>query len=162
MILYIVTSNEYKKFLELNDYEKEVYLEEFWSKTDYWKFERRLLETDANFSTGVLKGRDSERGRFYIKNGPPDDIEIVPMAGWARPFEVWYYYSEGYDVLFSDTKDDGNPRLVKIFKSGEFTEILEKGFQEGEVGEDWFFDIAPGAYPVLEKTEEEGPEVMNE
>lgn len=162
-IYYIVTPGEYKKFLDLNEYEKKVYLEEFWSKRDYWEFERRLLETDAQFSTGVLKGRDSERGRFYIKNGPPDDIEIVPMADWARPFEVWHYFSGGYDVLFSDTKDDGNPRLVKIFKSGELTEILEKGFREGEADEDWLFDIAPGAYPVLEREEEEeGPEVMHE
>jgi GWxTD domain-containing protein len=161
-IHYIATPGEYRTFQGLGKPEKQAYLKDFWSKRDYWEFEERLREADAQFSTGSLKGRDSEQGKYYIRNGPPDDVEIVPMAGVARPFEVWHYYSAGYDVLFSDIKDDGNPRLVKIFESGELVEILERGFREGGVDEDWLYDIEPGTYPTMEKPEEEGPEVRDE
>ncbi|UCG92858.1 MAG: GWxTD domain-containing protein [candidate division WOR-3 bacterium] len=161
-IHYIVTPGEYRTFQRLTESEKKAYLKDFWSERDYWQFEERLREADAQFSTGTLNGRDSERGKYYIRNGPPDDVEIVPMAGVARPFEVWHYYSAGHDILFSDIKDDGNSRLVKIFEPGELIEILERGFREGDVDEDWLFDIAPGTYPTMEKPEEEGPEVIDE
>lgn len=161
-IHYIATPGEYRTFQGLSENEKKAFLKDFWSKRDYWKFEKQLHEADAQFSTGTLRGRDSERGEYYIKNGPPDEVEIVPFAGVARPFEVWHYYSEGFDVLFSDIKDDGNPRLVKIFEPGELVKILEQGFREGKIDEDWLFDIAPGTYPVREEEEEEGREVMDE
>ena len=153
-IQYLVSDYEYNNFCHLNGYQKKIYLKKFWSKNNYWEVEKRLLEADEKFSLRLLKGRDSERGKLYIKNGPPDDIEVIAMAGWARPFEVWHYFSKGYDVLFCDIKDDGNPRLIKTFKTGELIEILQYEVYKGEQ-EDWHFEIGPGTY---DKREKERPE----
>jgi len=150
-IQYLVGPKEYKKFCQLNEHQKKFYLKKFWSKNNYWQFEKRLIGADERFSISELKGRDTERGKFYIKNGPPDEIEKFSMASWARPFEVWHYYSGGYDALFCDIKDDGNPRLIKILKAGELTEILECGFRRGAQNEKWLFDIAPGTYESIHR-----------
>ncbi|MBA7534460.1 hypothetical protein ES705_26706 [subsurface metagenome] len=143
-IHYIISTHEYKKFSTLRDYEKRRYLKNFWSKNDYWQFEKRILEADDKFAIHLLKGRDSERGRFYIKNGPPDDINDMPITDWGRPLEIWYYYAQGYSVLFCDKRCDGNPVIVKIFKSGE----------EDIDDERWLIDIAPGTYKAGQETEE--------
>lgn len=135
-IYYIISTDEYKKFSTLGDYEKKRYLKNFWAKNDYWQFEKRVLETDEKFATNVLKGRDSERGRFYIKYGPPDDIDDMPITDWGRPFEIWHYYAQGYRVMFCDKNCDGNPVIIKIFRPG--VEDIDD--------ETWLFDIAPGTY----------------
>ena len=123
-----------------------MYLKKFWAKHNYWQYEHRILEADAGFKTRLLKGRDSERGKFYIKNGPPDEIEVVTMTLWARPFEIWHYYKGRYDALFLDVKNNNNPQLMKILKPGEFTQIIEMGFKDEKIDEYWFFNMAPGTY----------------
>ncbi|MGB7054189.1 MAG: GWxTD domain-containing protein [bacterium] len=144
-IQYIISSDEYKKFRNLSDVQQEVYLKEFWSLHDYRQFEQRIAEADKRFSTSDLLGRDSERGRLYVMLGPPDEIETMSVENWARPFEVWYYYGRN-DFLFSDIRSDHNPRLIKILKPGELTDILNAGIREGSRDEEWLSDIAPGTY----------------
>ena len=144
-IQYLVSSSEYKKFRKMNETQQEIYLKEFWQRHDYGLFARRIAEADEKFSAGSVLGRDSDRGRFYILLGPPDEIENVPIENWARPFEVWHYYGKN-DYLFSDIKNDLNPRLIKILKPGEITSILASGMREGSRDEAWLSDIAPGTY----------------
>jgi GWxTD domain-containing protein len=151
-IQYIVDPAEFRKFNMLSQHEKDVYLKQFWKDHDYVQYEKRIDDADAGFSTRSLLGRNTERGLFYIKNGPPDEIEVIPMAGWARPFEVWHYYRDGYDVLFCDTKDDGNPRFMKTFRAGELIEIIEHEYFTGEEDkEEWIFDVGPGTYDHTKK-----------
>lgn len=141
-IQYLVSIGDYESFSRLSQFEKRSYLKKFWSKNDYWLFERRLLETDDKFSTYTLQGKDSERGKYYIRNGPPDKIEDKPMTGWGRPFEVWHYYTRGYRVVFCDKMSNGNPEVVKIFRAGD------------DVGdEQWLYDLAPGTYRIETKTQ---------
>jgi len=151
-IKYLVTKDEYGRFQRLNETQRKIYLKEFWSRYDYRQFEKRIIDADAKFSAGTLPGRDSERGRLYIMLGPPDDLETVPIANWGRPFEVWYYYGKN-DYLFCDTRNDQNPRLVKILKPGELTKILATGFRNGTREEDWLSDVAPGTYDWHEDVE---------
>ena len=151
-IQYFVSTTEYKRFEKLNEEERRVYLKEFWSRRDYYRFERRVLESDAAFSTYAVQGRDSERGRLYIKQGPPDEVEVVPIADWARPFEVWCYYGR-QDYVFCDTRDDHNPRLIRVLKPGELTKLLETGIRDGTLDEDWLSDVAPGTYGWDEEVE---------
>jgi GWxTD domain-containing protein len=151
-IQYIVDPAEFKKFNALSEHQKDVYLKQFWKDHNYAQYEKRINDADAGFSTRSFLGRNTERGLFYIKNGHPDEIEVIPMAGWARPFEVWHYYRDGYDVLFCDIKDDGNPRFVKIFRAGELIEIIEHGYFTGEEAkEEWIFDVGPGTYDHIRK-----------
>lgn len=151
-IKYLVSSIEYKRFEELDGAQRRVYLKEFWSRHDYYRFEKRMLEADAAFSTYTLQGRDSERGRLYIMQGPPDEVEVVPIADWARPFEVWRYYGRK-DYVFCDTRNDHNPRLIRVLKPGELTKLLSTGIRDGTLDEDWLSDIAPGTYGWDEEVE---------
>jgi GWxTD domain-containing protein len=152
-IQYLIPINEYKRFLKMDEVRQESYLNEFWSRRDYWEFARRVEAAEKNFATRARRGRDSERGRFYIKNGPPDDIETVALSEWARPFELWHYAAAGYDALFCDTKEDDNPVLIRILKPGEMTTILEMGLRNGDEGE-WLNEIAPGTIPENRKNED--------
>jgi GWxTD domain-containing protein len=153
-IQYLIPSNEYKRFLKMDEPRQESYLSEFWSHRDYWEFARRVEAADKDFATRARRGRDSERGKFYIKNGSPDDIERVALSEWARPFELWHYTAAGYDALFCDTKEDDNPVLIRILKPGEMTTILEMGLRKGDEG-DWLNEIAPGTIPEKHKNVDE-------
>ncbi|MGB3479646.1 MAG: GWxTD domain-containing protein [bacterium] len=141
-IQYLLKTSDYESFSRLSQFEKRGYLKKFWSKNDYWLFERRLLEADDKFSTHTLQGRDSERGKYYIRDGPPDKIEDKPITNWGRPFEVWYYYTRGYRVVFCDKMGNGNPEVVKIF-----------GFGDDIDNEQWLYDIAPGTYRIEDRTQ---------
>ena len=119
-IQYIINPNEYKKFCGLNNFQKKIYLKKFWSKNNYWGFEKRLLESDEKFSTSFLKGRDTEMGKFYIINGPPDEIDFRPMAKSGKSSQVWIYYTRGWYILFCDSKDDGNYELIDNLSHQEY------------------------------------------
>ena len=148
-IQYLVSAHEYRKFQRLTDTQQEIYLKDFWTRHDYRQFERRIVEADSKFSASNLPGRDSDRGRLYIMLGPPDEIEVRSIEYWARPFEVWYYYGRN-DFLFSDIRNDHNPRLIKVLKPGELVDILATGMREGSRAEEWLSDIAPGTYDWYE------------
>jgi GWxTD domain-containing protein len=144
-IEYFITVKEYNEFMKLTESQKDIYLKDFWLRHDYIDLQNRVMEADRRFSVGKLLGRDSERGRLYILQGPPDEIETVPIATWSRPFEVWYYYGRN-DYLFCDIKSDNNPRLIRVLKPGEIAQIIQTGFRDGTREEDWLSDIAPGTY----------------
>ncbi len=111
-IKYLVSEKEYKKFLKM-DYPRLIdYLKKFWSKRNYKEFEKRLLEADEKFSTSNLRGRDTNQGKFYILNGPPDEIEYRPMETTGAPAQVWYYESKGLLLLWCDSNGDGDYELM--------------------------------------------------
>jgi GWxTD domain-containing protein len=151
-IKYLVSEDEYRRYQRLNETQRKIFLKEFWSRHDYFQLEKRMIEADAKFSAGVLLGRDSERGRLYIRIGPPDEIEIMSVENWARPFEVWHYYGKN-DFIFSDIKNDHNPKLIKVLKPGEMTKLMATGFRDGTREEEWLSDIAPGTYNWQEDVE---------
>lgn len=112
------------------------------------ELQRRLLKADQLFSAGTIQGRMSERGLYYVEHGKPDYIERLPMIDWARPLELWHYSSTNEEVLFCDTKEDGNYQLIVTLREGEFSYILESGLRDSEkdVRWPWLFKIAPGTY----------------
>lgn len=67
---------------------------------------------DEKFSTARVKGRDTDRGRIYLKYGPPDVTESHTMLEHTRPHEHWYYYNQGFHFIFVDIFGDGNYLLV--------------------------------------------------
>jgi len=82
---YILTEEEMREFKQLSPGEKERYLEEFWrsidptpgtaeneARTEHY---RRVVYADKHFGTSTKRGALTDRGRIYIKYGPPDDIQ---------------------------------------------------------------------------------------
>lgn len=84
-IEYIMTDAEMAEFQSLSPGEREAYLESFWSRLDpapespenevREEHYRRVVYADKHFSTSTTRGALTDRGRIYIKYGPPDDIE---------------------------------------------------------------------------------------
>lgn len=71
----------------------------FWSKrnaadpgqawADYFQ---QVRMTVGAFSTPNKKGYDSDRGKVYLKYGPPNVITEVKDDPVAYPYEIWHYY----------------------------------------------------------------------
>uniref|UniRef100_A0A7C4TFG0 GWxTD domain-containing protein n=1 Tax=candidate division WOR-3 bacterium TaxID=2052148 RepID=A0A7C4TFG0_UNCW3 len=112
-IQYLVSANEYKKFCNLNEDQKKIYLKRFWQRHNYSQFEKRLRDADEKFSTPFLKGRDTPQGKFYIQNGPPDWIDNQVMEAKQKPAQIWHYEAKGVYVLFIDKNNDGVYELIK-------------------------------------------------
>jgi GWxTD domain-containing protein len=124
-VVYVITREEKEIFQKLNnDEEKERFIEQFWFRRDpdpstainEFKEEhyRRIAYANERYESGE-PGWKTDRGRIYIIQGPPDQIEPHPTGGpydrplWegggytvSFPFEVWRYHhidGVGDDVL---------------------------------------------------------------
>ena len=97
-VTYIITDEERKAFkrLSTND-EKEQFIEQFWLRRDptpdteenEYKEEhyRRIAYANERFASGI-PGWKTDRGRIYIVNGPPDEIDDHSSGGtYDRPIE---------------------------------------------------------------------------
>ena len=116
---YIITNEERQAFRRLsNDEEREQFIEQFWLRrnpdpeslaNDYREEHyRRIAYANQHFASGI-PGWKTDRGRLYIRYGPPDEIEAHPSGGFYQrpmeegggststyPFEQWRYrYIEG-------------------------------------------------------------------
>ena len=139
-VLYIITDEEKKAFLQLStNEEREQFIEQFWLRRDptpdtvenEYKEEhyRRIAYANEHFASGIAGWR-SDRGRIYIMHGPADEIESHPTGGsYQRPaeegggdtstyaFEKWRYrYIEGIgndvNIEFVDPTGSGEYRLT--------------------------------------------------
>ncbi|MCI0624068.1 MAG: TonB family protein [Acidobacteria bacterium] len=54
---------------------------------------RRVAYANERFASGGKSGSNTDRGRFYVDWGPPDQIEAHPSGGPGKedPFEIWRY-----------------------------------------------------------------------
>ncbi|MFB3909183.1 MAG: GWxTD domain-containing protein [Candidatus Eisenbacteria bacterium] len=83
--------SEYEKVQEMSRGEVEVYLRDLWARHDpdpstgtnelREKFEERLAFANRFYGTSMRKGMLTDRGRVYIRYGPPDEIskELNPQ-----------------------------------------------------------------------------------
>lgn len=108
----LVSRDEFRRYTNLPLDRKNMYLKRFWKQRDYREFERRLREADSLFPTVLKRGRDTNQGRYYIENGPPDEIEYRSFEDMAKPAMIWQYHALGLSLLFSDDNEDGNYELV--------------------------------------------------
>jgi len=137
---YIITDEEASVFKRLTtNAERENFIEQFWERRNpepgslenkfKQSYYRRIVSANELFSTST-PGWRSDRGRIYIKYGPPDEIESHPHGGimrWSEeniggestiiPFERWYYRTmEGIGsnqvLIFVDPTTPGDYRLT--------------------------------------------------
>ncbi len=130
-VVYIISPAERKAFKQLsNDEERDQFIESFWqrrnpnpeSEDNEFKNEhyRRIEYANDHFAAGI-PGWRTDRGRMYIKFGPPDEIDSHPSGGsYSRPieegggetstfpFEDWRYrhldeIGEQVEIEFVDT-----------------------------------------------------------
>lgn len=74
----------------------------FWQKRNYddpnaeWqKYYLEVRKVNAAYSTKTKRGYDTDRGRVYLKYGPPDQVVENYSEPGAYPYEIWHYYTLG-------------------------------------------------------------------
>ena len=80
---------------------------EFFNRIDFAN--RNFFET----ATG-REGWRTDRGKVYVKYGPPDEIERPQMEISGPSVEIWYYARLNQRYIFSDRSGSGEYRLVKV------------------------------------------------
>lgn len=71
----------------------------------------RIVYAEEHFSFGD-KGWRSDRGKIYVKYGPPDEIQSRPYELSSRPYEVWLYYKINLKFIFYDRHGFGEYLLI--------------------------------------------------
>jgi GWxTD domain-containing protein len=75
---------------------------DFWHKRNpenpakAWQdYHEEVKKVNAEFSTRTFKGYDTDRGRIYLKYGPPNTRTKEYHEPSAYPYEIWHYYKIG-------------------------------------------------------------------
>ncbi|MEO0128994.1 MAG: GWxTD domain-containing protein [candidate division WOR-3 bacterium] len=118
---YIATPNELSQLRRARLEERDSLWKAFWKQydptpnTDYNEREREYFEriayADEHFSFGD-KGWRSDRGKIYIKFGPPDEIQSRPYELSTKPYEIWFYYKLNLKFVFYDRHGFGEYILI--------------------------------------------------
>ncbi len=84
-------------------------------------FTERVKFVNDKYGTPYRKGWLTDRGRVYLENGKPDEIERRPSSGSAKPYETWKYNAlqGGVVFVFVDFSGFNNYVLVHSTKQGE-------------------------------------------
>lgn len=123
LINYIARPEELKFYNNLSPEVKHQYLINFWTKVGKSSLHTlidRIKYVDQNFSLSGTSGRESDRGRIWIKYGKPDETEKFPFTSTYRACEKWSYFSQGKTIfVFLDKLDNGRYELM-------YSSILEE------------------------------------
>ena len=122
---FLITKEEKREFLNLStDEEREEFFKQFWAKRDpdpetienefRDEYLSRISRADHLFSHEGREGWDTDRGRVYIKLGPPEFKESYPMgySQYSLPSEVWYYGN--FPIVFVDRNRSGSYDLTSL------------------------------------------------
>lgn len=108
---YITTSNEEDRLLNAKVDEREKIWNEIWESKDPTPEDRvneflieyfeRVDFANKNFSQGsFFEGWRTDRGKVYIILGPPDYVVEESFSIDQNPYQIWYYYHKGYELIF--------------------------------------------------------------
>ena len=125
-LVYLVTPDERGVYRGLTIDGKRTYLRQFWKRRDPTPgtprneaeeaFYSAVGEASRRFHEGgaaSVPGWRTDRGRIFIRFGPPDEVLNRSQTGLAQPYEVWKYTkSKLQKFVFLDTTRFGNYELV--------------------------------------------------
>ncbi|MBZ0243563.1 MAG: GWxTD domain-containing protein, partial [Bacteroidales bacterium] len=68
----------------------------FTNPEDAWmQYHYEVQKVNASYGTITKKGYASDRGRVYLKYGPPNHMRESYNEPGAYPYEIWHYYTLG-------------------------------------------------------------------
>jgi len=125
-LVYLMTSDEMGIYSTLTVQGKRDFLRRFWAKRDptpgtavnemQVDFYSRIKEANRRFREGgaaEIPGWRTDRGRVFIKYGPPQEVLQRPQAGNTLPYEVWKYTrNRALKYVFLDQTQFGNYALI--------------------------------------------------
>ncbi|MFO7979617.1 MAG: GWxTD domain-containing protein [Candidatus Aminicenantes bacterium] len=101
-VVYIISPAEKDVFLQLEtDRERDLFIEEFWRQRDPTPGTQRNELREEHYSRidfankifgrgTPVEGWRTDRGKFYIMLGPPDNVQKYSTFD-IHPIEIWYY-----------------------------------------------------------------------
>jgi GWxTD domain-containing protein len=126
---YISTKTQRNQFKSLNLAGKRQFLINFWLekskqvqnadfRDDYLE---RVAYANLNWKERFKAGWKSDRGRVYIKYGPPDETEVFHETSDTREYEIWLYnqLQGGVLFIFADLQDRDIFQLIHSSMDGE-------------------------------------------
>lgn len=79
-------------------HEIEKFFNEFWKarsdehpQNEWHKYYSQVMRVNNNYSSLKIKGYKTDRGRYYLKYGPPNDIQYEHSEVNGPPYEIWTY-----------------------------------------------------------------------
>jgi GWxTD domain-containing protein len=118
---YIAGRSEIEPIREAEGEERKRLWMEFWKRRDPYpgtpeneyliEFFERVRYANNHFSS-IDAGWKTDRGRIYIRRGPPDQVERRPMSPSGPAYEIWSYYEKGLTFVFVDRMGFGEYELV--------------------------------------------------
>jgi GWxTD domain-containing protein len=127
---YIVKGAEYKRLAEADEAARDSLVAEFWRQRDpdpqtpanqlREEFYRRVAFADMRFAAAgsgksgekKLAGWETDRGRIYIKYGPPKEVHHQMAEQGSPPYEIWFYPNLDLYFVFRDKTGSGDYELV--------------------------------------------------
>lgn len=82
--------------------QKRQFIYSFWKNQDFsnpemaWeKYYSQVKLVQEMFGTRVKRGYETDRGRIYLKYGPPNSVTDKPNEPSSYPYQIWHYYKIG-------------------------------------------------------------------
>jgi hypothetical protein len=116
---------------EKNEQQLRNYIHTFWDKRniknaeyEFHKYNARVKECNAMFSSSQMKGYRTDRGRVYLKYGMPDQRARYENEPSNYPYEIWQYYTinkvhNRKFVFYNPSLASNNYRLLHSDAIGE-------------------------------------------
>ena len=129
-IKYLATQQELETYRSLTPEGKRDFVVAFWKQKDptpgspenefALKHFRQMQFADTQFQEGKRKGSDTDRGRVFIRYGPPSDIQRYMTRSIGKAYQIWTYQKTGnYEFVFIDRRGAGAYELVHSSMPGE-------------------------------------------
>jgi len=125
-LIYLMSENEQGIYPSLTLDGKRSFLRTFWGRRDPTpgtprneeeeRFYAGIAEANRRFREGgaaEIPGWRTDRGRIFLRYGPPEETLRRPQAGSTAPYEVWKYTkTRARKFVFYDVTRFGNYALV--------------------------------------------------
>jgi GWxTD domain-containing protein len=117
-VRYLLTADEEKAYRSLKtDAERQKFIEDFWARRDgdastpinefELRFKNRVREADELFRDAPYAGWKTDRGKFYVLIGPPDEIRedhFTSRDGKEIFYLIWIYHEPRFPGMERGTE----------------------------------------------------------
>jgi len=125
-LVYLMTVSEQGVYSSLSVEGKRAWLRQFWARRDpspgtpgneeRERFYAAIAEANRRYREGgasAIPGWSTDRGRIFIKYGPPDEVFQRKVQQGRQPFEIWKYTrTRSLRYVFMDLTQFGNYTLI--------------------------------------------------
>ena len=125
-LIYLMSAEEQGIYSTLNVEGKRKWLKSFWARRDPTpgternenreKYYAAITEADRRYREGgasAIPGWRTDRGRIFVKYGPPDEVLERKVQTGISPYEIWKYTRQkNLKYVFMDLTRFGNYKLI--------------------------------------------------